>query len=723
MNFLNREIPTFRRESDDNVPLVYIQPDQQFPYKENYGVYVDLTETGHCKIETKEMNIKNWNDHFQSIMNIMKDGIETELLHKAKIEVIFVDGPIVRLSIFDYFFNVIMWVLPLSMEEEITSEYIFFDRAVTKGTIKKYIDKKFIRKFKDKYIGKMEPHLINTLMNVIIDRALGAFRNIDTFSFYLANTINIEDNITLMHQYPEFYNLLHADLSNVPIEDVKDVGMELTYKAIDYIKNSDHCLADSFRAGEGINPRQYKEFSINIGSKPDGEGGVFPNIINKSYINGGVDNLTSFFIESHGGRTAQIIAKCNVGTSGHFARLLGLNNRDTILYPDPNYICNTKHFQKVTIKNDKMLEMFENRYYRFNPEGVEYKVKEEDTFLIGKELYFRSPMTCASYAKGKGICYRCYGDLVYTNSDINIGQFAAEVLSSALTQRLLSAKHLLETMVQALEWVPEFEDLFSLECNIITLNDDFDFTGYTMIIDPEGITLESEDDDFEYNEYINVVEVRTPDGRSISIHSKNYDNMYISNSLNEVIRKYAGTLEEEKKIEIDMTLLQDRGLFLIYLMNDELSKTLEMIKSIINKRDITTSFTRDQILQEFTETIISGGLSAASVHLEIILSNQIRSYKNVLLKPEWDLKDTEYRILTLNEALTNNPSITISMSYQKLSKALYAPLSYKKHGTSFLDLLFMERPQEYMLNKELISNDFIPPSDRDEPVPLIEMID
>ena len=62
---------------------------------------------------------------------------------------------------------------------------------------------------------------------------------------------------------------MHADLSNVPIENVKDVGMDLTYKAIEYIKNSDHCLADSFRAEEGISVKQYREFSINIGTKPD----------------------------------------------------------------------------------------------------------------------------------------------------------------------------------------------------------------------------------------------------------------------------------------------------------------------------------------------------------------------------------------------------------------------------------------------------------------------
>ena len=50
-----------------------------------------------------------------------------------------------------------------------------------------------------------------------------------------------------------------------------------------------------------------------------------------------------------------------------------------------------------------------------------------------------------------------------------------------------------------------------------------------------------------------------------------------------------------------------------------------------------------------------------------LVSNQIRSYKNVLLKPDWDyeVNKQDYRLLTLNESLSNNPSITVSMSYQK----------------------------------------------------------
>ena len=53
------------------------------------------------------------------------------------------------------------------------------------------------------------------------------------------------------------------------------------------------------------------------------------------------------------------------------------------------------------------------------------------------------------------------------------------------------------------------------------------------------------------------------------------------------------------------------------------------------------------------------------------------------------------------------------MSYQKLSKVLYNPLSFRKDKPSFLDLLFMETPQEYMVNKNIIDKEWKPKSDKD----------
>ena len=40
------------------------------------------------------------------------------------------------------------------------------------------------------------------------------------------------------------------------------------------------------------------------------------------------------------------------------------------------------------------------------------------------------------------------------------------------------------------------------------------------------------------------------------------------------------------------------------------------------------------------------------------------------------------------------------MSYQKVGKLLYNPLTYKKNGSSFMDLFFMKSPQYAITNRE-----------------------
>ena len=52
-----------------------------------------------------------------------------------------------------------------------------------------------------------------------------------------------------------------------------------------------------------------------------------------------------------------------------------------------------------------------------------------------------------------------------------------------------------------------------------------------------------------------------------------------------------------------------------------------------------------------------------------------------------------------------NPSATITLSYQDLSKVLYSPLTFKKRGVSFLDLFFMKTPQQFIKSSDaLVSN-------------------
>lgn len=665
---------------------------------QNYGIYADLLKFGGMTIHTTDINVTNIESHFRCVTNILNDGIEKEEVQSLFITVVFSDNIDIDLTIFDYAFNLAFWMLIVKTGEPIDSlKLVFFD-DVTQGNIKKYIDQIFLKKYRTVLPIKD--------LNNYIDDVFMAFKAFKNYQMYLANTVCLEDTIKLMKQYPEFNDTIHLDVTGVPLEDVKDVGMKAARKQIEYIKNSDHCLRDSFRTGEAISPKQYKEVQSNIGTKPDGRGGIYPYVINTSFINGGLSTIESATVESSVGRIAQILQKTNVGTSGAFARILGLNNQNTTLHKDPTYSCNTKNFQKVFIKDSNMLKMYDMRYYRIGYKGLDMRLDaDRDKHLIGQTLLFRSPMTCASYAAGHGICYKCYGDLAYVNREINIGKIAAELLSSIFTQILLSAKHLLESLVVKMNWSEGFYDIFTINFNTIQLKEDGNYKGYTLVLDPN---FDSDDDldldGFDYNESTTSFFVKCPDGMTYDIHTAELDSIYIHPDLMEIINTF--NLDTVDKIEIDMdALVKIPILFVMQIKNNELSRTMDKVKNIINNKSVTKKYDRDELLRTFVETNIDGGIVLNSVHFEILLANQIRNIDDIIEMPNWEIPNEEYQILTLDEALTNNPSITTRLEYTKISKTLFNPSSFKINKPSTLDLYFIEKPQEFINNDEIISDE------------------
>ena len=87
------------------------------------------------------------------------------------------------------------------------------------------------------------------------------------------------------------------------------------------------------------------------------------------------------------------------------------------------------------------------------------------------------------------------------------------------------------------------------------------------------------------------------------------------------------------------------------------------------------------------------------MHLEVILSNQIRKFieekEDILERPDWGIPNVKYSLVTLNKALNANPSITTTLEYQNFKKNIIDPLTYKKTKPSGNDLIFMEKPQEF----------------------------
>ncbi len=664
------------------------------PNMDNYGYYKELVQTGRQTVYTKDITDDNIEDHFQNIMNILYDGIENKEVQQLKIHVIFPDAEL-DLYIIQYMFNLMFWTLIVCTGLEIKGEHIFFEDVITKGTIKNYIDTLFIRK---------NIRTMNLMkLNNSIDRCVGKFRLMKNFQMYLCNTLDFKDTVDFMREFPEFNDAIHTNIEGIPMEDVKEYGMKATNTMIKYITRADrdHNSKYSFIAKEGTNTKQFKEVMTNIGTKPNGQGGVFMHPIPTSFVNGGLQTPEDVIIDSSIGRIAQILQKQNVGQSGAFARRLGLNNQDSKLHIDPNYSCNTRNFEKVYIKDKNILEIFDMRYYRFNENGVEYLLDAtKDFHLIGKTLLFRSPMTCTSSANGDGICYRCYGNLAYANCNINIGQIASELLSSIYTQRLLSAKHLLESAIIKMEWVSEFYQFFNVEFDQIMLKDDLDYKKMKIIIASDDILEDEADDEeedlqeMEEGIYVYSFGLRLADGKEVTIRTTESDPIYLSMDIQKIMQ--AEGTNDNDVYELDMTKLKETNLFVIDIQNDELSKVMKQVKNLIDNKSSIKMHDRNSILEAFIDANLSGGIRLNAVHFEVLLMNQIRAKDDILNLPDWSIKDEKYQIITLENSLVDNLSTTVRLQSPKLKRNLIHPSNRRLQKASNMDLFYMTHPQDFM---------------------------
>ncbi len=676
---------------------------QPFQHRENYGIFNQILDNnGMMTIRTDEINKVTYKPYFKYLVNFMVDGIETPIWHgDGKVHVIFTDGASCILTINDFLLNFILWYMAVDIETPITSDFLYWEEYVTNKTIAKYINRCFV--------SKTRRILTNQYMNNIIADCTDRFSIIDKISEYLSDSINFYDDIQLMKKCPEYYDCLHLDISRQPIDKVRSVIDKTVEKAVQIIKNSDkflgyfHSLASNFMTGEALNKKQFAETYIGIGVKPNPFGGVINVIISNSFLNGGVTNDIFRYVESMGGRQASVISHKSVSRSGQIAKQLGLNNQTSFLHSNPYFCCNTRNLIPVYIDSFDTLLRLDLRYYKLSPNGVKKRLRFTDIDLIGKIIYLYSPMTCASAAAGQGICYQCYGDLAYVNSDINIGIFAANELSNEFTQRMLSAKHILETIITVIKWAEGFDDYFTVETDQIIFNADKANNGVKIQIKIDDIQQEDEfdeDDDestdnnsrYYLTEFLIIDPARD---EKIIITSDDSDKMYLTEEMYDIISKQIKKTDGDT-IEIDVSSV-NLNMFSLDVDSSGLNKTLENVKNIIDKVAVTSSLSKEEFLAKIIESLNEAKIKMNSVHFEVLLANQIRSKKDVLSRPAWEYDDPEYQILSLRQSLNYNPSPIISLAYQDVANQLNSSvLTSRKSAPSVYDLNVLKYPQKFM---------------------------
>lgn len=198
---------------------------------QNYWIYSDFIKNkGEFLVDVnKDICKENWSNHFQAIHDILKDGIDDPDLAKSKLTLI-ICGHELKMTIHDYWLNLILWSLIIKAGDLVEPKHIFLAKEITAKSIKKYID--------DFFISNHVTDIPFIVKNNMIADSLYYISKVDEFAALFANSINLQDDILMMDALPEYYNLLHPDMSNVDIAKANDFGMDNIRKMREAVLNS-----------------------------------------------------------------------------------------------------------------------------------------------------------------------------------------------------------------------------------------------------------------------------------------------------------------------------------------------------------------------------------------------------------------------------------------------------------------------------------------------------
>ena len=524
-----------------------------------------------------------------------------------------------------------------------------------------------------KYMNHIIDKLINTVdINELKDNLLEINYDIANIAYQYnvinGNTIDVFGLIKLAISNKEVNDLIHYTIDeNKSIVDSEKLIAKNSKKLLEILAETETSLRPYIKGKVGFKEKQLRECFLTIGYRPDLKGNIFPTPIDSNYIMG-LNSIEEYYVNAVGARKSIITNFKSVKKAGYLTRRL-LMLTCTIELSDIED-CHTAYTIEYPVLDQDSLDRIHGRYL-VNESGNLEKITKYRTELIGYTINLRSPITCA--CSDNKICKTCYGpELATVNQGLTVGIIATLFLTNIMTQMLLSSKHLLRVDASEIDWPSEFEHYFDIKKKIITPKQAFRFK----------ILINTDDLEYEDNNEIftTVFSVNLGDMGIKEIESP--VPLYLCDKIKKEI-KVAGN------IELENLALHDKC-FSFITANKEFAKSINEIEVILdNKSHLINSDDIFEIFKVFLSKIKENHITINSVHLEAILKNLVRKKHN---KSEYfnfaDPGDDEYTVLTVKSALVNHPSVTVSLSFERILSQLKNPETYFKDNTSKFDKFY-----------------------------------
>lgn len=625
-------------------------------------------------------NVLTYRVIYQDILDLMKWGFEIKEVREKPIRFKFhkEDKKYHKLQMRHFLSNMILWYAFAVTDSADIMDESFIHNFVGTG------NKEIMEYINNKILPNVDADLYT--QNKIVDEIVYNMNAIAAaFAPIMGLGISVYSIIQMEKNNPEISNLIFGSID--PTLQPKQIEEELdrrTERLIQLFSEIDNDLKPLFVSGKNLSHGQFKEIAVKIGLKSDINGIVIPHMLDCNILVDGINKPSFFYIVAQSGRKSLILTKTKMGVPGAFSKKMNTNTTAAVLRKDYE-MCNSIRPVMYHVNDDKFLKLLDKRYYyddRGEMRCIDY---EHNKDLIGKDIPVRSPCTCTSE---EGICRFCYGDLYEINKDLfSAGAYAATKETNPIGQSILSSKHLQATHSNSVMFPAQFDDMFELTINEVSLRDDIEIGDEKFYLYLNNIQVEETEESEVY--FVTEFSIINADGEvKYNISEDNQAKLYLSNQLTALCRK-----TKDRTLTFDLDNLDDDSsvLFFVEVKNKELTKPAQNIEKLLNTKDKLGCKTIDELCQKIAEQKIDAGFNFELVHDEMMIRELIRKASNEYERPDFSANGdiSDYTILRLNSALFKNPSPIVSLSYGYLRKQLLSPELYHKHEDSHLDPLFV----------------------------------
>ena len=639
--------------------------------------------------------LKSWHDFYQCCVYYMMYGVSDETMrYRTVIIYRSTDKSFkpMEISVIKLAFNMILFyaLVKLDGTDIITNDMIVY---------KPYeLTANYIRDFINTYVVYADGVSKYDKCKIIDDTCYHFVSLANAFDDIIGIGLSIRTFYDVMKREPELEEILKEPIDEtMQIKDIEDAIKAHVAKISRALSESNNEIQTLFRSGNIISEGQVGEVSVAVGFKSDLDNNTIPVASMNNIMITGLVTPSDKYIDSVGGRKANINSKLGISKPGAMSKMMNANAGDFTLRQDMT-MCNTKTFINFEVRDEKYLRGIEGHWYYDEDNNLKC-VRPTDTHLIGTTITKRSAITCM--CGDTETCRYCYPKILTESNAMyaSIGAIAALVMGEPLGQMMLSTKHFNGTNSSYIQFPDAFYEDFEMNLSDIHLRAVGSDMNYIRI--PEITKGELDETGAEYMcKYFEVLDKN--ENLLYRVEEENGANIFIIGIMDSILRTYKPKDRGSLTVNIydDGLAESEDALFMVEVVSAQVNDAANRVSKLLKTKEKCGCDTYEKLLYALIDTYISAGIEMNFAHFEVMIRTLMRKSSNEFEYPDFteNGNSQDYTILSLNEALYKSPSPAISLRTANLKKQIIDAGIYSnaKIKPSHLDVFFAENPYDVL---------------------------